>query len=159
MAEETDEWPSAAPLPADTTAGSSVNIDDYGDTLSFLRCFDTMFLVDDSEYIAPFWPDVRALLERIAPVCAKFDPDGIDVFFLNHRPKGLLSNMSFRKSGYRHLGGNAAGADGVASLFEKVKPSGKCNLGARLSKLLSWYGAMLKKDEEGAALNLIVITA
>lgn len=153
------EWPSAAPIEADTAAGSSVNLDDYGDTLSFLRCFDTMFLVDDSEHIAPFWPDVRALLERIAPVCAKFDPDGIDVFFLNHRPKGLLSNMSFRKSGYRHLGGRAAGADGVGALFDKIKPAGKCNLGARLSKLLSWYGAMLKKDEEGAALNLIVITA
>lgn len=152
------EWPSVAPAP-DTAAGSSVNLDDYGDTLSFLRCFDTMFLVDDSEHIAPFWDDVRALLERIAPVCAKFDPDGIDVFFLNHRPKGLLSSMSFRKSGYRHLGGRAAGADGVASLFEKVKPAGKCNLGARLTKLLSWYAAMLKKDEEGAALNLIVITA
>lgn len=152
------EWPSVAPA-ADTSAGSSVNLDDYGDTLSFLRCFDTMFLIDDSEHIAPFWDDVRALLERIAPVCAKFDPDGIDVFFLNHRPKGLLSNMSFRKSGYRHLGGRAAGAEGVAHLFEKIKPSGKCNLGARLTKLLNWYADMLKKDEEGAALNLIVITA
>lgn len=67
--------------------------------------------------------------------------------------------MSFRKSGYRHLGGRAAGAEGVSALFDKVKPSGKCNLGARLSKLLSWYCDKLKADEEGAALNLIVITA
>lgn len=40
-----------------------------------------------------------------------------------------------------------------------MKPAGKCNLGARLSKLLNWYGEKLKADEEGAALNLIVITA
>lgn len=152
-----DEWP--APAPADSAAGESLNVDDYGETLGFLRCFDTMFLIDDSAYIAAYWNDVQALMERIAPVCAKFDPDGIDVFFLNHRPKGLLSNMSFRKSGYRHLGGRAAGADGVSALFDKVRPAGKCNLGARLSKLLSWYGEKLKADEEGAALNLIVITA
>lgn len=152
-----DEWP--APAPADYAAGSSVNVDDYGETLSFLRCFDTMFLIDDSAHIAAYWDDVRALMERIAPVCAKFDPDGIDVFFLNHRPKGLLSNMSFRKSGYRHLGGRAAGAEGVSALFDKVRPAGKCNLGARLAKLLGWYGEKLKADDEGAALNLIVITA
>lgn len=152
-----DEWP--APAPADHAAGSSVNVDDYGETLSFLRCFDTMFLIDDSAHIAPYWDDVRALMERIAPVCAKFDPDGIDVFFLNHRPKGLLSSMSFRKSGYRHLGGRAAGPDAVSELFSRVKPAGKCGLGARLGKLLGWYGEKLKADDEGAALNLIVITA
>lgn len=152
-----EEWP--APAPNDYAAGSSLNPDDYGETLSFLRCFDTMFLIDDSAHLAPYWDDVRALMERIAPVCAKFDPDGIDVFFLNHRPKGLLSSMSFRKSGYRHLGGRAAGAEGVSVLFDKVKPAGKCNLGARLGKLLSWYCEKLKADEEGAALNLIVITA
>lgn len=152
-----DEWP--APAPDDFAAGSSLNPDDFGETLSFLRCFDTMFLIDDSAHLAPYWADVKALMERIAPVCAKFDPDGIDVFFLNHRPKGLLSNMSFRKSGYRHLGGRAAGPQGVSVLFDKVKPAGKCNLGARLTKLLSWYCEKLKADEEGAALNLIVITA
>lgn len=152
-----DEWP--APAPASGSQGVGVNVDDFGETLSFLRCFDTMFLIDDSAAIAPYWNDVQALLERIAPVCAKFDPDGIDVFFLNHRPKGLLSNMSFRKSGYRHLGGRAAGADGVSVLFGRVQPAGKCNMGARLSKLLGWYCDKLKVDEEGAALNLIVITA
>ncbi|PSR92112.1 hypothetical protein BD289DRAFT_459830 [Coniella lustricola] len=153
-----EEWPAAAATDA-ATGAVDVNIDDYGETLSFLRCFDTMFLIDDSEHIAPFWSDVQSLLERIAPVCAKYDPDGIDVFFLNHRPKGLLSSMSFRKSGYRHLGGRAAAADGVSALFGRVKPGGKCNLGARLGKLLTWYCDKLKVDDEGAALNLIVITA
>lgn len=91
-----EEWP--APAPADVNAGSGVNVQDYGETLAFLRCFDTIFVVDDSTHIAPYWADVKALMDRIAPICAKYDPDGIDVFFLNHRPKGLLSNMSFRKS-------------------------------------------------------------
>lgn len=157
-----DEWPVQAQ--ADTHAGSGVNVDDYGETLSFLRCFDTIFVIDDSEHIAPYWADVKALLDRIAPICAKYDPDGIDIFFLNHRPKSLLSGVSFRKSGYRHIGGYGNPDDRkdistVSAVFDRVKPTGKCNLGARLTKLLHWYGEKLKAGEEGAALNLIVITA
>ncbi|KKY32295.1 putative von willebrand factor [Diaporthe ampelina] len=151
-----DSWP-VAQAPPDTEAGSGIDIGDLGETLSFLRCFDTIFLVDDSAAMGPYWADVKALLERITPICAKYDPDGIDLFFLNHRPKGLLSSMSFRKSGYRRIGGNTA--DTVAGVFDRVKPSGKCNMGARLTKLFHWYHGMLKQDEEGAALNLIVITA
>lgn len=158
MAEEAEDlWPAALAAPDDTQAGDGIDLDDYGETLAFLRCFDTMFLVDDSAAMAPYWGDVKALLERITPICAKYDPDGIDVFFLHHKPKGLLSSMSFRRSGYRHIAGNTI--DAVAQVFNKVKPSGKCNMGARLTKLLSWYCGMLKQDEEGAALNLIVITA
>lgn len=154
--EPVESWPVAVALPPDTEAGDGIDVDDYGETLAFLRCFDTMFLVDDSAAMAPYWADVKALLERITPICAKYDPDGIDVFFLNHKPKGLLSNMSFRRSGYRHIGGDTI--ETVAAVFNRVKPSGKCNMGARLSKLLHWYCNMLKQDEEGAALNLIIIT-
>lgn len=49
--------------------------------------------------------------------------------------------------------------ENVSALFDRVKPAGKCNLGARLSKLLHWYCEKLKADEEGAALNVVVITA
>lgn len=155
--DRSDSWPVLAQAPPDTEAGSGIDIGDLGETLAFLRCFDTIFLVDDSAAMGPYWGDVKALLERIAPICAKYDPDGIDLFFLNHKPKGLLSSMSFRKSGYRKIGGNTA--DTVAGVFDRVKPSGKCNMGARLTKLFHWYHGMLKQDEEGAALNLIVITA
>lgn len=160
-----EEWPAPAPVADyDHAAGSGVNIEDYGETLSFLRCFDTIFVIDDSAHIAPYWADVKALMDRIAPVCAKYDPDGIDVFFVNHRPKGLLASMTFRKSGYRHLGGaghpnERRDIENVSALFDRVRPAGKCNLGGRLAKLLHWYGEKLRADEEGAALNLIVITA
>jgi hypothetical protein len=159
-------WFPAEAVPEDTEAGSGVNTDDYGETLSFLRCFDTMFLVDDSAAMAPYWNEVNALLERVTPITAKYDPDGIDLFFLNHRPSSLLSGMSFRKSGYRHIGafGTHDSTDTkdkttVRGIFNRVKPAGKCNLGARLTKILSWYCDKLKSDQEGAALNLIVITA
>ncbi|KAI1303848.1 hypothetical protein F5Y03DRAFT_385019 [Xylaria venustula] len=164
-----EPWPTADPAAADAEAGEGLNTDDYGETLGFLRCFDTMFLVDDSAAMAPYWGDVRALLERITPIAAKYDPNGIDVFFLNHRPKGLLSGIgNVRKSGYRNIGGfgdqEAVGSDHrdkhtVQGIFNRVKPSGKCNLGARVSKILSWYCGKLKADQEDAALNLIIITA
>ncbi|KAK7968798.1 hypothetical protein PG996_002774 [Apiospora saccharicola] len=167
--QEVDEenfWPAPAMAAPDTEAGAGVDLDDYGETLAFLRCFDTMYLIDDSAAMAPYWGDVKALLERLTPITVKYDPDGIDIFFLNHRPKGLLSGMTFRKSGYRHIGGygdhdadSSKDVSTVHGIFNRVKPTGKCNLGARLSKLLTWYCKKLKSDEEDAALNLIVITA
>lgn len=159
-------WPNAAAMAADPEAGFGVNTDDYGETLAFLRCFDTIFLVDDSAAMAPYWDEVNALLERITPITAKYDPDGIDIFFLNHRPSGLLSSMSVRKSGYRNIGAfgehdsiETKDKSTVRGIFNRVKPAGKCNLGARLAKILSWYCEKLKAEEEGSALNLIVITA
>ncbi|KAK8043783.1 hypothetical protein PG994_012621 [Apiospora phragmitis] len=160
--EEENLWPAPAMAPADSEAGAGVDVDDYGETLAFLRCFDTMYLIDDSAAMAPYWNDVKALLERLTPITVKYDPDGIDIFFLNHRPKGLLSGMTFRKSGYRRIGGygdhDADASKDVSTvhgIFNRVKPAGKCNLGARLSKLLTWYCKKLKTDEEDAALNLI----
>ncbi|KAI0191867.1 hypothetical protein F4808DRAFT_443513 [Astrocystis sublimbata] len=159
-------WPSAKPAAADTEAGEGLDTDNYGETLGFLRCFDTMFLIDDSAAMAPYWEDVRALLERITPIAAKYDPNGIDVFFLNHRPKGLLAGIGgVRKSGYRNIGGfgnqesEARDKHTVQGIFNRVTPAGKCNLGARVAKILAWYTGKLKADQEDAALNLIVITA
>jgi hypothetical protein len=159
-------WPSVAVVPKDPETSLDINTDDLGETLSFLRCFDTMFLVDDSAAMAPYWDEVNALLERITPITAKYDPDGIDLFFLNHRPSGLLSNMSLRRSGYRNIGafGEHDSTDTkdkttVRGIFNRIKPAGKCNLGARLAKILSWYCDKLQAEEDAAALNLIVITA
>ncbi|KAK8087725.1 von willebrand factor protein [Apiospora hydei] len=164
--DEENLWPAPAMAQPDAEAGAGIDLDDYGETLAFLRAFDTMYLIDDSAAMAPYWGDVKALLERLTPITVKYDPDGIDIFFLNHRPKGLLSGMTFRKSGYRRIGGygdhDADGSKDVSTvhgIFNRVKPAGKCNLGARLSKLLTWYCKKLKTDQEDAALNLIVITA
>ncbi|KAI1330812.1 hypothetical protein F5Y16DRAFT_395783 [Xylariaceae sp. FL0255] len=162
---EENAWPAANPIIPDTEAGSGINTDDYDETLAFLACFDTMFLVDDSAAMAPYWGDVRVLLERLTPITTKYDPNGIDIFFLNHRPKGLLSGMSLRKSGYRKIGAfgnrvsNGTDKNTVQGVFNRVQPAGKCNIGARLSKILSWYCDKLKAEQEDAALNLIVITA
>ncbi|KAI7781942.1 hypothetical protein SLS64_003413 [Diaporthe eres] len=136
-------------------------------SLDWLRCFDTMFIIDDSAAMAPYWKDVQHLIEKVAPICAKHDPDGIDLYFVNHKPGGLLGQFkSIRKTGYTRIGGFVGGmlltekGKEVSSIFtEKVKPAGKCNIGARLGKLLEWYIEKFKAGEESAALNLIVLTA
>lgn len=145
-------------------ATSQIDLSEYEEKLAYLRAFETVFLVDDSSAMAPYWDQVKELLDCIAPICAKHDPDGIDIYFLNHRPKGFiefLPGQSVRNSGYRRIGGftQLQTRDSVAEIFSRVKPSGKCNLGARLSKLLGWYGHKVAKDTEFAGWNLIVLTA
>ena len=50
-----------------------------------LREVDTVVGIDDSGSMTKFWNQVEELLGLIAPVCTKYDEDGIDVHFLNHR--------------------------------------------------------------------------
>ncbi|ROW15592.1 hypothetical protein VPNG_02143 [Cytospora leucostoma] len=136
-------------------------------SLDWLRCFDTMFVIDDSAHMAPYWGDVQQLIEKVAPICAKHDPDGIDLYFVNHKPGGLLGQFkSVRKTGYTRIGGFVGGmlltdkGKEVSTIFtDKVKPAGKCHIGARLGGLLEWYVKKFKAGEENAALNLIVLTA
>lgn len=136
----------------------------YDEKLSYLRAFETVFLVDDSAAMTPYWDQVKELLDHISPICAKHDPDGIDLYFVNHRPKGFiefLPGQSVRKSGYRRIGGftQLQTKDSVAQIFENVRPQGRCTMGARLNKLLTWYCNKVKKDTEFAGWNLIVLTA
>lgn len=137
---------------------------EYDEKLGYLRAFETIFLVDDSAAMTQHWEQVKQLLDNIAPICAKHDPDGIDIYFVNHRPKGFiefLPGQSVRKSGYRRIGGftQLQTKDSVAEVFTKVSPAGKCNLGARINKLLTWYCSKVKKDTEFAGWNLIILTA
>lgn len=146
------------------TGTGSIDSSQFDDKLAYLRAFETVFIIDDSAAMTPYWDQVKQLIDDIAPVCAKHDPDGIDIYFVNHRPKGFiefLPGQSVRKSGYRRIGGftQLQTRDSVAEIFSHVKPTGKCNLGARLGKLLGWYCGKVKKDSEFAGWNLIVLTA
>lgn len=156
----------AAQLPR--TGTGSIDSSQYDAQLAYLRAFETVFVIDDSAAMAPHWDQVKQLIDDIAPVCAKHDPDGIDIYFVNHRPKGFLEflpGQSVRKSGYRRIGGftQLQTRDSVADIFSRVRPQGKCNLGARLAKLLGWYTNKLRKtggeDDGFSGWNLIVLTA
>ncbi|RYP53522.1 hypothetical protein DL768_001559 [Monosporascus sp. mg162] len=134
----------------------------HTDLLSFLQYFETLFLIDDSEHMKRQWSDVSALIQAVAPVTLQYDENGIDIYFVNHRPLFYFPGMSVRKSGYNHIGqvhSDTGKRDSAQAIFRDVKPGGKCKLGARLGKILSWYIEQLKADPQRPPLNVIVITA
>ncbi|KAI1486450.1 hypothetical protein F4809DRAFT_627297 [Biscogniauxia mediterranea] len=134
---------------------------EHEESLSFLSFFETLFLIDDSTHMKRQWIDVSALIQAVAPVCLKYDENGIDIYFVNHRPMLFFPGMSIRKSGYNHIGKvhGDSGKDSAQGIFRGVKPGGKCKLGSRLNGLMSWYIDQLKADPQRAPLNIIVITA
>ncbi|KAI1083700.1 hypothetical protein F5B20DRAFT_528149 [Whalleya microplaca] len=135
---------------------------EHTELLSFLQYFETLFIVDDSDHMKRQWSDVSALIQAVAPICLKYDENGIDIYFINHRPLFYFPGMSVRKSGYNHIGkvhSDSGKRDSAQAIFRDVKAGGKCKLGARLKKILSWYIEQLKADPQRAPLNIIVITA
>ena len=142
------------------------NITSRGDPFAYLRHFDTAFLIDDSESMKDYWDEVRALLNAIADLCVTYDENGIDVYFVNHRPADDFFRGNY---GYKNIG-NTNGMlefhDNVAGIFHNVKPKGKCRLDRALRHIFQNYMTALEKKvtmsfgKRGTKpLNLIVISA
>ncbi|KAI5866066.1 hypothetical protein GGS23DRAFT_617152 [Durotheca rogersii] len=167
---------------AQASSSSHSPLPAHSDPFALLRRFNTVFLIDDSASMAPYWGQVGALLERAAPVCVERDGNGIDLFFVNHRPRGYaaycLVDRGAERLGYRHIGRHrAAGAgagqmrDNVAGILASVRPRGGCRLGRSLARLLDEHLALcpppLRRPRARGAdgrrwptpLNLIVVTA
>ncbi|KAK8084365.1 hypothetical protein PG997_005636 [Apiospora hydei] len=139
------------------------------DPFAFLEVFDTVFLIDDSESMQQHWHEVIALICAVVPICCERDPNGIDLYFVNHRPRSYSSLFSsVEKSGYRGIGlavGSPLQSDNVAGILHQVKPRGRARLGARLGDILAKYVAdysyltRLHKDRHcKRPMNLIVVT-
>ena len=135
------------------------------DPFAYLRHFDTAFLIDDSESMRPYWGEVRELLNAIADLCVTYDKNGIDVYFVNHRPRGSFFTGKY---GYKNIGntnGEVEFHDNIAGIFHNVEPKGKCRLGEVLGRIFDDYlhelYAVLRYTESKylKPLNLIVITA
>lgn len=59
------------------------------DKYSILNSYDTVFLVDDSPSMAgERWELVKKILDYSTTIATYYDPDGIDVHFLNNRTAG-----------------------------------------------------------------------
>ncbi|KAI2628509.1 hypothetical protein GGR54DRAFT_346979 [Hypoxylon sp. NC1633] len=144
------------------------------DPYRFLKHFDTVILIDDSAEMERYWGQVGTLLEKIAPICTERDRNGIDIYFVNHHPRGYhiygLIGRETDRAGYRHIGqvtGTPEMRDNVTGIFQSVKPGGKCRLGHRLAQILDKYmrdyhWCVRGKGMRGDAvvpLNIIVITA
>ncbi|KAF5024241.1 hypothetical protein F66182_3698 [Fusarium sp. NRRL 66182] len=139
-------------------APSLSSITSAEDKYAFLSTFDTIFIIDDSGSMAGrSWREVREALSIIAPICTSHDPDGVDVYFLNHRSSASASGMQ-APGGYCQIRDAAQ----VQRLFESVRPSGATPTGARLHSILKPYVGHLARRPDNVdstkPVNIIVIT-
>ncbi|KAJ5872649.1 uncharacterized protein N7529_005002 [Penicillium soppii] len=102
----------------------------------FLGVFDTIFLVDDSSSmrIDGRWAEAGKAIAAIAPICTKYDQDGIDIYFLNHK-KGNHTSRGLRAGGYQ----NVTTKEEVEKIFRDVAPNGQTWVGTRLNDILEPY--------------------
>ena len=121
---------------------------------SFLKDFDTIFLVDDSSSMSgPRWREAEQAIAAIAPICTQYDSDGIDIHFLNHRTSG--------EAGSYH---NITTAADVQEIFHGVRPRGSTPVGRRLLEILTPYLWRVEQMQSGNTsafvkpINIITIT-
>lgn len=113
----------------------------------------TVLLIDDSGsmnevgnaawgYGRSRWDQVRELLSEIAPILTQYDPQGMDLHFLNHRnaQQGLQSSQQ------------------VQAVFSQVRPAGATPLGLRINTIMDAYMSSLRYERHLKPLNLVVIT-
>ncbi|KAH6951136.1 hypothetical protein BKA56DRAFT_682423 [Ilyonectria sp. MPI-CAGE-AT-0026] len=138
----------ARPSPPSVGCASLVpslsNITSAEDKYAFLSTFDTIFVIDDSGSMAGrTWREVREAVGAIAPICTSHDPDGIDVYFFNHKSRNSGSGTQ-APGGYYQI----KDATQVQRLFESIRPGGATPTGARLHTILQPYCANLSRKPE-----------
>ncbi|KAH7132800.1 hypothetical protein EDB81DRAFT_695843 [Dactylonectria macrodidyma] len=158
-----NDTPQDAPPAYTATAGipptpSLASITSAEDKYAFLSTFDTVFVIDDSGSMAGrSWREVRDALLAITPICTSHDPDGIDVYFLNHK-SGARGSATRAPNGYN----NIRDPDEVKRIFESVRPSGATPTGIRLHSILNPYITNIMRHPDSIdsikPVNIIVIT-
>lgn len=151
---KTTSQPGDLPPAYTPTAEPIVAADD--DEYIKLEQFDTVFLIDDSGSMqGKKWEETANAMKVVARHCIKYDDDGIDIYFLNH--KSANRDKKRAHGGYYGIRSN----EDVAACFNLVKPRNGTLTGARLMYILEPYMLRLEAAErmtEIKKLNLIVIT-
>ncbi|KAJ5519796.1 von Willebrand factor type A [Penicillium fimorum] len=124
---------------------------------AFLGQFHTIFLVDDSSSMrGALWQEAREAIAAIAPVCTKYDKEGIDIYFINHRSKPNTNtnyNTNYSASDLIECpqfdGGyyNIRTAQRVSEIFASVRPFGGTGVGNRLRNILDPYMDLVEEKE------------
>lgn len=116
-----------------TTRTSSAHTDTDTDShYAFLGDFDTIFIVDDSSSMkGSRWREAEEAIAAIAPICTRYDRDGIDIYFLNHRPHGRNQPRDYYS--------RVKTAAEVRTIFDQASPSGGTRVGKRLFDILDPY--------------------
>lgn len=144
--ETPDAAPQSAPTPTSSNrrpapANQTPVVDDQ---YAFLDEFDTIFLIDDSGSMAGgLWRQTADALMTITPICTAHDEDGVDIYFLNHKPgkKNVVSSAE------------------VQEIFQTVKPGGKTPIGGNLKEIFREYFERYEKNPDTTKpINIICIT-
>jgi hypothetical protein len=104
-----------------------------------------VIVIDDSgSMIGSSWQETEEALALITPICTKRDPDGIDMYFINHPDKPEFKNVTSRSK--------------VNGIFKAVRPRGSTPTGKRLKQILKQYLYDFKNNATVKPINIIVIT-
>lgn len=119
----------------------------------FLKDYDTIFLVDDSRSMIikdcsggqSRWHDAGRALAATVQIAAKYDDDGVDIYFMN--------NAKSAATGIKQT-------SAVMQLFDNVQPNGATPTGKAIDGILRPYLGKLKKSglRNVKPINLVVIT-
>ncbi|WWD04534.1 hypothetical protein V865_002604 [Kwoniella europaea PYCC6329] len=102
------------------------------DALEMLKDFDTVFLVDDSTSMAgERWSEASQALMEVAEIAARYDENGVDIYFLNSK----------------RVGKELKAAHEVEDLFRGLEPKGATPTGMRLESILREYMARLERSQ------------
>ncbi|KAI0154426.1 hypothetical protein GGR57DRAFT_114714 [Xylariaceae sp. FL1272] len=168
-------------------ARAALNCESYEEQLEFLRYFDTVFLIDDSEsmdersYLREEihidqngvertssvainrWRETREALEKIVKTCMRYDDDGIDLHFLNYKNNDDDGDAEkgIPRFGFRNIKDMAK----VRTIFANAEPFGWTPTAERLRDLLDpyldLYERKLARTRDTMCmkpLNIIIIT-
>jgi hypothetical protein len=125
---------------------------------ALLSTFDAVFVIDDSGSMAgQSWREVREALSTVAPVCTSHDPDGIDVYVLNHQSSAAGAEIQ-APGGYFQI----RNTNQVQHLLESVRPCGSTLTGTRLIIILTPYVSHISRRasnlDSTKLVNIIVTT-
>lgn len=124
----------AQPAPVPFPTNTSRRPPSIEEPLMQLLRYDIVFIVDDSTSMeGALWEEARAALARLADMAARYDSDGIDIYFLNAPEVG-----------------RGLSAAEVNRLFERVQPEGITPTGEKLDELLSEYQVRLERAKAEA---------
>jgi len=128
---------------------------------NLLQECDTLILIDDSASMSgEYWDMVSGELALVTDVLIQNDPDGIDLFFLNHKStEGANHDEGRAATGYLKI----QNPDYILNKFSKISPSGGTPTPARLGLILEAYVSLCERlhNQDGSRprpLNIIVWT-
>lgn len=125
------------------------------DRYTLLAHYDTVILVDDSGSMSGRrWDETREALSTVAEICTKYDPDGIDIYFLNRTDEPRFQNVTTAAT-VMDIFTNKRDIDGRPTRFT---PWGPTPTGRKLRGILEDYLHKFEQDRSIKGLNVICIT-